>query len=184
MHEWGQHDNSFQSGGSPVLVYFKLASSCSVPQGLLPSVGKTGYFSNTGNHTLFSQHPLDAKQLLIVSLTEMMLQDRKAHYESINCALDGLDSDSEDDVECEEDVNVTPSHVHNDIVAEHLQGHLDWHKYLLVVGRAGTGKSYALNTVIERCILKHLNVLVATPTGYLATEYKDRFPGDIESIEL
>ena len=108
MHEWGQHDNSFQSGGSPVLVYFKLASSCSVPQGLLPSVGKTGNFSNTGNHTLFSQHPLDAKQLLIVSLTEMMLQDRKAHYESINCALDGLDSDSEDDVECEEDLNVTP----------------------------------------------------------------------------
>ena len=40
-----------------------------------------------------SDHLLDAKQKLVVSLVKKMLNKRKHHYESINCALDGFESD-------------------------------------------------------------------------------------------
>ena len=45
----------------------------------------------------------------------------------------------------------------------------DWRKFILVVGKAGTGKSYALTKVIQLCVTKGCRVFVATPTGFLAT---------------
>ena len=48
-------------------------------------------------------------------------------------------------------------------------------------GKAGTGKSYAIIKLIQTCITCRRKVMVATPTGYLATEYKDTFPEDIDA---
>jgi hypothetical protein len=128
-----------------------------------------------------SDHVLDPKQQLVVSLVKRMLNKRKNHYESIACALDRFDSDDENE---EDDEDLLPGtdclpdeiHVHNE--CDEL---LDWRKFLLVVGRAGTGKSFTLIKVIDACISMTGNVFVATPTGFLATQFKDQFPDDIDT---
>ena len=124
-----------------------------------------------------SDHPLDAKQKLVVSLVKKMLNKRKDHYESINCALNGFESDDEEDERL-----FAPSE--NPVVEGHHDESdelLDWHKFLLVVGRAGTGKSFTLVKVIDTCLSMTGNVFVATPTGFLATHFKDKFPDDIHA---
>ena len=52
---------------------------------------------------------------------------------------------------------------------------------MLVVCRAGTGKTFTLIKVIDACISMTGNVFVATPTGFLATQFKDQFPHDIDT---
>ena len=110
-----------------------------------------------------------------------MLNKRKEHYESINCALDGFDRDIEDDND-EESLATNDYHPlaqeNVDAEAEELA---DWRKFLLVIGRAGTGKSFALVKVIDACVSISANVFVATPTGFLATQFKDKFPEDIDA---
>ena len=58
---------------------------------------------------------------------------------------------------------------------------IDWRKFVLVAGSAGTGKSYAIKKVIQTCVATGVKVLVATPTVFLATEYKDSFQNDIDA---
>jgi hypothetical protein len=128
-----------------------------------------------------SDHILDPKQQLVVSLVRRMLNKRKNHYESIGCALDGFDSDDDNEEDDEDllagtDCPSDETRVHNE--CDEL---LDWRKFLLVLGRAGTGKSFTLIKVIDACISMTANVFVATPTGFLATQFKDQFPDDIDT---
>ena len=58
---------------------------------------------------------------------------------------------------------------------------LDCCKFLLVVGRAGIGKSFTLIKVIDACLSMAGNVFVATPTGFLATQFKDHFFDDVDA---
>ena len=107
-----------------------------------------------------------------------MLNKRKHHYESINCALDGFESDDEDNepLFATSGNPVVESHHHDE--SDEL---LDWRKFLLAVGRAGTGKSFTLVKVIDASLSMTGNVFVATPTGLLATHFKDKFPDDIHA---
>ena len=109
-----------------------------------------------------------------------MLNKKKEHYASINCTLDGFDRDVEDDNGehslASNDYPLAQENV--DAEAEEL---LDWRKFLLVVGRAGIGKSFALVKVIDACISISANAFVATPTGFLATQFKDKFLEDIDA---
>ena len=106
-------------------------------------------------------YPLDVKQQLVITVAESMIKCRKQYHESINCTLGNNSSDSEDVSELE-DQDSTNS-------------------LLIVVGKAGTGKSYAITKLIDTCVTSKRNVMVATPTGYLATEYKDKFPDEIDA---
>ena len=58
---------------------------------------------------------------------------------------------------------------------------LDWRKFSLITGKPGTGKSRVLLAVIEKCIAEGRKVLVAAPTGYLASYYREIFQSDITS---
>ena len=129
-----------------------------------------------------SDHPLDPKQQLVVSLVKRMLSKRKNHYESIGCALDGFDSEDEDDENVDEHLLAATDSPCIDDHIPHLQDDLlDWRKFLLVVGRAGTGKSFTLIKVIDACLSMTGNVFVATPTGFLATQFKDHFPDGVDA---
>ncbi len=134
--------------------------------------------------SLTTNHELDNKQKLVISLLQCMLQKRKRHYESINCALDYIEDGSENEEEIYENQQILPTDDNeiNDNVYDNLE--VDWQKYLLVVGRAGTGKSFTLTKAIETANSMHLKLLVATPTGFLSTAYKDRFGECIDTDTL
>jgi hypothetical protein len=99
----------------------------------------------------FLDNPLDAKQRLVLSLFEAMLRKRKEHYDSIDCALDGLsdDSDSEAEQHSDKEQIYNPVSPCSDSQPSEQEPEtiVDWRKFLLVVGRAGSGKSYAFTHV-------------------------------------
>ena len=131
---------------------------------------------------VIEEHPLDHKQQLIISIVQKMMKERKQFHESLNCMLERDDSDSEDDMNLEEPHSSPPSLLTHSLLTAHtIETSFDWQKFLLVVGKAGTCKSYAITKLIETCIACDRKVMVATPTGYLTTEYKDKFPEDIDA---
>ena len=58
---------------------------------------------------------------------------------------------------------------------------LDWRKYIIVRGVAGTGKTHVIHTSIHSCIANGYAIFVATPTGKLATEYRAKFDNQIDA---
>ena len=80
-----------------------------------------------------------------------------------------------------------PMHADRDVAHQHgiLPEHQDpttWQRYIVIKGVAGTGKTHVVHACINKCITQGLSVLVATPTGKLATEYHAKF-GDKISAE-
>ena len=51
----------------------------------------------------------------------------------------------------------------------------DWKKFILITGGPGSGKSQIMKRTIEKCIEQSRNILVAAPTGILATRFKKLF---------
>lgn len=101
---------------------------------------------------IIEEHPLDQKQQLI-SIVQKMMKERKQFHESLNCMLEQDDSDSEDGINLEEPHSSPPSLLtHSSSTAHTIETSFDWWKFLLVVGKAGTGKSYAITKLIETCI--------------------------------
>ena len=56
---------------------------------------------------------------------------------------------------------------------------VDWKKFLLVTGKAGTGKMHCISKAIDKALNDERQILVATPTGFLATTYANAFLDDI-----
>ena len=101
-----------------------------------------------------------------------LLNKRKNHYESIQRALDRFDNDDDKDENVDEHLlSTTDSPSIYDLFPHEPYDLLDWCKFLLVVGRAGTGKSFTLIKVIDACLSMTGNVFVATPTGFLAMQF-------------
>ena len=55
---------------------------------------------------------------------------------------------------------------------------IDWKKFLLVQGKPGTGKSFAVKAVIQHDIDQEYNVCCATPTGILTSTHRNQFVDD------
>ena len=51
----------------------------------------------------------------------------------------------------------------------------DWKIFILITGGPGSGKSQIMKRTIEKCIEQSRNILVAPPTGILATRFKKLF---------
>ena len=56
---------------------------------------------------------------------------------------------------------------------------LDWRKFILITGQAGTGKSEIFKATIQRCLSQQLNILLAVPIGLLAGTFRNRFGDNI-----
>lgn len=52
---------------------------------------------------------------------------------------------------------------------------LNWHKYILIKGKPGTGKSHAVKVVIEECLEDDYTICCATSTGILTSTYHYQF---------
>ena len=90
------------------------------------------------------------------------------HYESVDCSLDYFDSDSESEVD-ENTAKTSLSHAMNENLQNEVHNNVNWHEFLLIVGKHGTRKLYTLTKAIEMCLSTNHKVLVGTSTGCLYT---------------
>ena len=61
--------------------------------------------------------------------------------------------------------------------AQHMD--INWQKPILVTGEAGCGKSYTINSIVNRTVQNNVNVLVAVPTGFLASVFRAALPEQV-----
>jgi hypothetical protein len=85
-------------------------------------------------------------QHAIVSHVAGLLVARQSHYDSVRELLPALS---------------------NSVV--------DWRKPTLITGKAGTGKSVVLKSIVKNSIAEQRHVLVCTPTGFLSSGYREFF---------
>ena len=52
---------------------------------------------------------------------------------------------------------------------------VDWRRFLLILGKAGTGKTFTMQQLIQYCLDNMLSVAVAVPKGTLACTYRERY---------
>ena len=98
------------------------------------------------------EHQLDVKQQLMISIVQKMMKERKQFHESLNCMLDN----DESDIHLEQPHSSPPSLLyHSPSTTDSIESSFDWQKFLLVVGKAGMGKSYAITKLIQTCIACH-----------------------------
>ena len=113
---------------------------------------------------LDSEDNMSPEQLRVKSLVDKFLQQREEHYNDIpevNYDSESSDSDNEDECPTDErDIQTLPS----------TSGH-DWRKFVLIRGKPGTGKTYALLHSIHTALKADYRVLCTTPTGMLSSTY-------------
>ena len=121
--------------------------------------------------TLDSEDDMSPEQLRVKSLVDKFLQQREEHYNDIpevNYESESCDSDNEDECPTDErDVQTLPS----------TSGH-DWRKFLLIHGKPGTGKTYAVLHSIRNALKSEYRVLCTKPTGMLSSTYNSIIPDE------
>ena len=121
--------------------------------------------------TLDSEDDMSPEILRVKSLVDKFLQQREEHYNDIpevNYESESCDSDIEDECPTDErDVQTLPS----------TSGH-DWRKFLLIRGKPGTGKTYAVLHSICNALKAEYRALCTTPTGMLSSTYNSIIPDE------
>ena len=115
---------------------------------------------------------LDTQQLTIQNHILSSLQKRNDYYSTFNDSR-VTDTDSESDNEDEMDIedNAIPYST-----TTHQSIDVDWKKPVVVTGEAGCGKSYTIRSIVTYLVQNDANVLVAAPTGFLASVFKATLP--------
>ena len=115
----------------------------------------------------------DTAQMAIIEHVLQALQKRDKHYQIRfnihNSAVDDFDVSLSDHDERQ------PVFVCNSAFSNLI----DRRKFILVTSGPGTGKAQTLLACIERQICMRRNILVVTPTGFVASWYRNKFPVDI-----
>ena len=108
--------------------------------------------------------PIQGEQLPILQHVKAALKGRREFYANVNFHIQ--EEPEEEELVFNDDEEPSP---------EEYLPQVDWRKFILVKGDPGTGKTQVLLACIQHCLEKHQKVLVATPTGYLASTYKAYF---------
>lgn len=124
----------------------------------------------------------DPLQSRFIAIFKACLRKRDQYYE------DTLAQNEEDDEENADDPDEYDIDGNDDIMptrpADQLtlpDEDLDWKKVLLLTGKPGTGKTHCVKVAITEAIKQERDVLVATPTGFLASTYSAAFPEEIQT---
>ena len=115
---------------------------------------------------------LSTDQILRVNaLVQKFLNQRQEFYNDIpEAQIDSDNEDLESDIECaidERNVQSLPS-----------TSGPEWRKFLLVRGKPGTGKTFAVLHSIRTALQAEYKVLCATPTGMLSSTYNSLIPDE------
>ncbi len=124
-----------------------------------------------GDTSVDTEYNLDHIQNSIFLHIMQLLNTREEYY-SFYCES-ASDSDSEGNGCNFDNVNTVG------IRSQSTNLTREWRKFILIIGRHGTGKSQILSKTIETCIEDQRAVLVTTPTGILAARYQNIFSGSI-----
>ena len=124
-----------------------------------------------GDTSVDTEYNLDHIQNSIFLHIMQLLNTREEYY-SFDCES-ASDSDSEGNGCNFDNVNTVG------IRSQSTNLTREWRKFILIIGRHGTGKSQILSKTIETCIEDQRAVLVTTPTGILAARYQNIFSGSI-----
>ena len=127
------------------------------------------------NHS--SNFSLDSDQQAIHTHVLAALDKRGESYSTMNYTEpyeSGSDSDSEEETE---DTNVTPL-CDNIVTSSNLN--IVWTKPVLVTGTAGCGKSYTIYSIVNRLIRDDTKILIAAPTGFLASVFRSNVPDEVD----
>ena len=133
------------------------------------------------NHQLFnnelclvdSTYPLDNFQTAIFEQVMSAMHARDRYYNNNDNNHFVMSEDKDDSTE------------HNVRIIEEEEMDIainnDWQKFILITGGPGSGKSQIMKRTIEKCIEQSRNILVAAPTGILATRFKKLFTEHIHA---
>ena len=114
--------------------------------------------------TLNDEDDMSPEQIRTKTLVQRFLQQRDECYNDIpEVDYDSSDESVNSDNECavdERNVQSLPS----------TSGH-DWRKFILIRGKPGTGKTYAVLHNIRQALANEYRVLCTTPTGMLSSTY-------------
>ena len=105
------------------------------------------------------------------------LRKRDDYYDRLDPTLveDAPDDDDETDDNLQDNqqrhIAVRPPNPTDDAV--------DWRKFVLLTGKPGTGKTHCVHKAMDEALDDERQIMVATPTGFLATTYANVFGTDI-----
>ena len=108
---------------------------------------------------------LDPYQFAIVTHVKNAVFHRRVHYRIHDDSLyeDGSDSDYEDIFEN----NSLQANAHCS-----TQYEIEWQRPTLITGNPGTGKSHTILACVSELLKHEVNILIATPTGFLSSCYR------------
>ena len=123
---------------------------------------------------------LDPHQLAIVTHVKNAVFPRRHHYHIDDYFVDDyfvddyfVDDDFEDsDCEDSSETDFLEAHFSND-------SHIEWQCPTPVTGKPGTGKSHAILACVSQLLEQDINIMVATPTGFLASGYRSQTPDEV-----
>ena len=115
---------------------------------------------------------LTPEQIRTTGLVESALVKREEFYDDVNepLTIDQQTSDTNSepsDMDCDngrEDIS-------QPFAPQIPPTNIDWRLFIMIKGKPGTGKSFALLHIIKRVLQSDYRVLCATPTGMLASNY-------------
>ena len=93
---------------------------------------------------------------------------------NIQCEYESdSDTDSFDATHSDNEIRNSP------LLNQEQQMDINWQKPVLLTGEAGCGKSYTINSIVNTSVQTNVNVLVAVPTGFLASVFRAALPEQV-----
>ena len=145
-------------------------------------------FDNTVDQETFA---LNQEQTQVLNKLKVFLRLRARHYASLRNAIEHApfptQQDNDDNVNSDDEaVDDSPEEAQprRPNVVEQQYDETDalngWTKIISILGHPGTGKTRCLYGCIQYLLSKDKRVLVATPTGFLASTYRAKFDSAID----
>ena len=119
---------------------------------------------------------LDVDQLTVQNHVLSAIQQRNTYYSSFAMTNNFNSSLPDSDQENTSDESPTD---HIEVQQRSVSIDLDWKKIILLCGKAGSGKSYLIKSIVHKLCHHQLNVLIVTPTGILASSFKATLPDEV-----
>ena len=114
---------------------------------------------------------LDTQQLTIQNHILSSLQKRNNYYSTFN---DSRVTDTDSESDNEDDMDIEDNAIPHSITHQNID--VDWKKPVVVAGEAGCGKLYTIKSIVMYLVQNDANILVAAPTGFLASVFKATLP--------
>lgn len=139
------------------------------------------------SNVVVNRFTLTGSQLTAFEFIKNSSEERSVYYSSLN-ACQFSDEETLFDIESGElDVDMDSQELEvemcqsnsNSSDEEESRLKIDWKKYILLTGVPRTGKTQVMLAAIDYFLKLDRKILVATPTGHLASQYREQFHDEV-----